>query len=180
MELIKKVNIMNRKSGIILNLIAIPIIVVFAILFSVLVNKLNYKLVTDSDPSAFQLIMTMLFMFLIIFIHELIHGIFFKLFNLDGKVKFGFKSGMAYATSPGSLYSKAKFACISLAPFTLITIGFFILLLLKIISPIQFIIFASLHGGACVGDFYWILLIILSPKNSYLEDTEVGISFYKK
>ena len=65
--------------------------------------------------------------FILIIIHELIHGAFFKLFDPKGKVKFGFKNGVAYATSPHSFYSKGKFAIILLAPFLGISVGLFLL-----------------------------------------------------
>ena len=114
---------------------------------------------------------------LIIF-HELIHGIFFKLFNKEGKVKFGFKNGLAYATSPNSFYSRWQFLLILLAPFVLITLILWLLYAYREISPYAFVWLASFHGSACIGDFYFCYLVTKAPAHSYVEDTEQGINFY--
>lgn len=113
----------------------------------------------------------------IVIIHEGIHGIFFKIFNLKGQVKFGFKNGMAYATSPGSLYLKWQFFMISIAPFVLLTTG---LLLIMNTWPYAWLrLLVAAHSGACAGDFYWCYLLLKTPKNLLVEDTEVGLTFHE-
>ncbi|MGJ8730804.1 DUF3267 domain-containing protein [Listeria aquatica] len=64
----------------------------------------------------------MFFLFLLLLIHEGIHGLFFKLFSETGsKVIFGYKNGLLYASSPNSFYSRNQFIWISIAPFFFIT-----------------------------------------------------------
>ncbi|WP_099203454.1 DUF3267 domain-containing protein [Miniphocaeibacter massiliensis] len=182
MKLIKQIDIMNNKKiAIILNLLSIPLIVIFIGIFSFISIKIDNNLILkDYELNLGRTIISLIMLFPIIIIHELIHGLFFKLFNLKGKVKFGFKNGLAYATSPGSYYTKGKFACISLAPFVIITAILTTLFILNIITVSEYVLLASVHAGSCVGDFYWIILIIKSPKNSLIEDTENGINFYIK
>lgn len=181
MELIESLNLLENKKVIFwLNIISIPLIVLFFAAFTFI------SLIVDvpvQETHTFNLSTTLLSLvafFLLIILHEVIHGIFFKLFNPEAKVKYGFKNGMAYATSPNSFYTKGKFVWICLAPFIIITFILFFLLYFGIITPTSFALIASLHAAACVGDFYWVYLIIRLEKGAYVEDTEVGISFYRK
>ncbi|EUJ33789.1 putative zinc metallopeptidase [Listeria floridensis FSL S10-1187] len=120
-------------------------------------------------------------LFLIFIIHEGIHGIFFKVFGgTNSKVRFGFKNGMLYATSPNSRFSKKQFLCISLAPFVVITIVLTVLLVLGILPRMVFVFLAAIHGGGCVGDFYWTYLLSEEPENIEVEDTESGFNIYIK
>lgn len=70
--------------------------------------------------------------FLVICIHELIHGSFSKLFNKEAHIRYGFKKGCPYVTAPGARYSRAQFTWICLAPFVLISPLLTLLVLKKI------------------------------------------------
>lgn len=179
MKLIREINLINNKKLVIwLNVATIPLVVAFLALFTVLASKVVPY--THNDFSGWGMLAFLALFFLLIVIHEGIHGLFFKVFNPKGKVKFGLKNGMAYATSPQSFYTKVRFAWISLAPFTLITLGLFILLLLRVMPVFYFVLMAAVHGASCIGDFYWIWLLIRAPKDALVEDTEQGINFYEK
>ena len=121
MKLIKRVNLLDDKKLIMkLNILTIPLLVIFFALFTLL--TLDRKLTEEVTIDLMYLVIAILSMAGLIIVHELIHGIFFKLFNKEGKVKFGFKNGLAYATSPNSFYSSGQFLLILLAPFVLITL----------------------------------------------------------
>lgn len=116
MKLIKRVNLLDDKKLIMkLNILTIPLLVIFFALFTLL--TLDRKLTEEVTIDLMYLVIAILSMAGLIIVHELIHGIFFKLFNKEGKVKFGFKNGLAYATSPNSFYSRWQFLLILLAPF---------------------------------------------------------------
>lgn len=178
MKLIKEVDIINNKKAVVLlNLAAIPLVFLFGYLFQAIAFA-NKSIPTSLEIKVSTLFAIVIILFLSIILHELIHALFFKIFNWSGNVKFGFKKGMAYATSPQSYYTKNKFSIITISPFVIITILLYFLLTLQILSPYQFILLASIHAAGCIGDFYWIFLIIKSPKGSLIEDTEKGINFY--
>lgn len=181
LTLIKELNLMeNKKILFWLNVATIPLLVIFGFFFStvaIIFKETSGKL--QKDVSLLSLLFLLIGFLVLILVHEGIHGLFFKLFNPNGKVKFGFKNGMAYATSPHSYYSKGAFSWISLAPFTLITIGLTILYNLNFLSLISYLTLVSLHASSCVGDFYFIWLLLQSPKNCLIEDTEQGINFYQ-
>lgn len=118
-------------------------------------------------------------LFLVIVIHEGIHGLFFKLFKPQAKVTFGFKSGMAYAASLGNRYTRKQALWILLAPFVLLTLFFIILTYLNLISAIVFVVLGAVHTGACIGDFYFSYLLLNTLGKVIMEDTETGIKIYQ-
>lgn len=177
--LLKKINLIENKKLIIwLNVASIPLFILLLFLFQLVPVIANRPIVSEFDILSILLLVVSLFALLIV--HELIHGLFFKMFNPQGQVTFGFKNGMAYATSPHSFYTKGQFAVIGLAPFILITTGLLLLYAGNLIAAETFIFLGALHGSGCIGDFYWAYLLVKSPKDSLVEDTEVGISFYSK
>lgn len=115
--------------------------------------------------------------FIIIIVHEAIHGIFFKIFNPQGKVKYGFTAGMAYATSPGTVYTRGQFLIIIAMPFVILTAVMFTMMYMLPNPAYKYYI--ALHTGACAGDFYYMYLILKHKHLSYAVDTEVGMSLYK-
>ncbi len=180
MKLIRSIDLLNDKKCLLrLNIVSIFLIVLF-FLFFIGVTILFPVSETPTNFSVERILLLGIGLFLLIVIHELIHGVFFQVFSPKGKVKFGFdiKKGVAYAASPGSKYSRGQFAWISLAPFLLITLGLTIAYFSGALLAGVYIFLATLHGAACVGDFYWIYLLLQSPKGSLVEDTEVGINFY--
>ncbi|MGU7950652.1 DUF3267 domain-containing protein [Streptococcus suis] len=179
-----EVNIMENKKFVWgLNILAIVLVFPFALLF----GKLAFSLLANVDqnlpltlPELW--IATVLFPILII-VHEAIHGLFFKIFCPENPVKFGFKweSGMAYATSPGSLYNRMQMLVISLAPFVVISLGLTMVAVFLGMDVSLYLILVTMHAVACVGDFYYayLLLVKFAKENIAVEDTETGLIIYQ-
>lgn len=181
LTLTRQINLLeSKRTGWILNLLSVPIAIAFYYVFNKFFQILEDVFELRTEESIVSFILLGVSFFAIILVHEAIHGLFFKLFNPDGKVKYGFTNGMAYATSPNSLYTKYQFSVIVLAPFVIITTLILLVALSGVVPYSHFIILASFHAGACVGDFYYIYLLIQSPKQTWVEDTEVGINLYLK
>lgn len=184
MKLIYEVNIMENKKVVVwLNIFAFLLILPFLHLFSFICFSITGIQEVQFYFGLWETLFLFLFMMVLLSIHELIHGLFFKVFMPQNKVKFGFKwkSGMAYATSPGSLYSRGKMLIIGLAPFVFISLGLTVALVMGWISPIVYTIIASLHAAGCIGDFYYtyLLLIKFGKGNILVEDTETGLLIYQ-
>lgn len=188
MTLLKEYNLIDNKKVIFwMNMAAIPLFLFFTILsisFITIFFRMNdfaFKpIISNQHSSHFSFLFSLIFYLIIIIIHELIHGMLFKLFNPEGRVHFGFKNGMAYATSPNTYYSKNHFMIICLAPFIFITMGLVLLMSLGLITESTFIFVASLHAASCVGDFYWIFLLSRFNGSILVKDTEKGMSVYLK
>lgn len=112
----------------------------------------------------------------LVFIHELIHGICFKIFNPSAKVQYGYMKGMFYATTPHSIYTRKQFYIILLAPFIIISLVLLVTLLWLQVTSIIYIF--AFHGAACIGDFYMAQIIFSNKQMNYVEDTDVGINLY--
>ncbi|MBC2187740.1 DUF3267 domain-containing protein [Listeria booriae] len=178
MRLLKEVNLIDNKKLIFwINSMSIILLILFALIFWIFTLMFSPTRTLPFNIAYF-FFMTPLLLIFIIFAHEGIHGLFFKLFKPKSEVRFGFKNGMFYATSPNSYYSKYKFICISLAPFIIITVSLIISYFLGLLSQPLFILLTSVHGAGCIGDFYWIWLLLKSPRNTIVEDTEIGICLY--
>lgn len=110
-------------------------------------------------------------------IHELFHGIFFKMFSESKKIKYGFTKGMFYASNPGELYTKRQFFIIVLAPFVLNSVLFFLLSMFGLDNFILWLVFI-LHTTCCAGDFWYVYEVIKNPAITHCEDTKVGVKFF--
>lgn len=115
----------------------------------------------------------------VLFIHECIHALFFKVYKREAKVKLGFKNGMAYATSPGAIYPRNQFLVIILMPFVIISLGLAGAYLLGVNGVAVYLMFA-IHTSGCIGDFYYCYLLSKYDSDIYVEDTAEGINLYKK
>ncbi|WNO77755.1 DUF3267 domain-containing protein [Streptococcus suis] len=179
-----EVNIMENKKFVWgLNILAVVLIFPFAILFGMIgswliANGSQYLELTSSELG-----WGLLLYFLLIAVHEAIHGLFFKIFCPENPVKYGikWKSGMAYATSPGSLYNRMQMLVISLAPFVVISLGLTMVAGLGWMSMPLYLMLATLHAASCSGDFYYtyLLLIRFAKGNIAVEDTETGLIIYQ-
>lgn len=179
MKQIKSLNLLENKKVLFwLNIIGGGLLFLFFPLFSIIASETTKESFHSLDLK--QLFQVFILAFFLIIAHEAIHGLFFKVMNPKSQVKFGFKKGMAYATSPGTIYNKWQFIWISLAPFVVITFSLWLALFFNLLNPAAFVYLATFHASACVGDFYWVYLVLGSPKNAWIEDTEVGINFYTK
>lgn len=116
-------------------------------------------------------------------VHELLHGLFFRLFT--GKVKFGVTAhsglGLAFfATSPDSLMVAWKYQIIALAPQFMTIILFVLAILVPSVKPANILLLTAavnLAGGCA--DIYAVKLV---SKHNYrktmVKDTKTGMEIY--
>ncbi|MGO0093710.1 DUF3267 domain-containing protein [Streptococcus suis] len=179
-----EVNIMENKKFVWgLNILAVALIFPFAFVFGMIGSWLIANGSQYSELAVSEVWLLFPLYILLIVVHEAIHGIFFKVFCPDNPVKYGFnwKSGMAYATSPGSLYNRMQMLVISLAPFVVISLGLTMVAVFWGMDVSLYLILATMHAAACVGDFYYayLLLVKFAKENIAVEDTETGLIIYQ-
>ena len=186
LQKIKEVNISKNKWIVVaLNLLGLALFVLSVLIFSKLAGLLmGLRLGMIPEKVEFTITFREILFFLLamvatLVIHELIHGLFFKVFAPDRPVKYGFHWYALSASSPGTKYSKGKFIWIGMAPFVLITVALTFLLWLDVIRIPFYIFLASLHTAGCIGDVYFCILILLTPKGTLIEDRGVGLVFYQ-
>ncbi|MFZ2570846.1 MAG: DUF3267 domain-containing protein [Streptococcus suis] len=179
-----EVNIMENKKFVWgLNILAVALIFPFAYIFGKIGSLLLVDGAQNLEMDLLELWLGLLLYFLLIAVHEAIHGIFFKVFCPENPVKFGFKwkSGMAYATSPGSLYNRMQMLVISLAPFVVISLVLTMVTGLGMMNTFLYFMLATMHAASCAGDFYYtyLLLVKFAKGNIAVEDTETGLIIYQ-
>ena len=150
-------------------------------LFSLLLVLPVLPLLYFVDFSQFDLILFLigfLAFFVIIMIHEWIHGIFFNHYSKK-KVKYKFHGWAFSASTPNTFYVKSAYLVIGLAP--AVIINGILLILFFIFKDLRIMLFfiLALHFSGCAGDFYVTLLISKYPKDTMVEDTGVGMLIFE-
>ena len=108
-----------------------------------------------------------------IILHELIHGLFNKIFTRE-KLTFGFGKGSAYCGAPEVYIKKGAKMVVAMAPFFTFSIAL-ITALIFIKDPFYYLlvsIFLGLHIGGCSGDLaeFFILLFKYHGKKVLVND----------
>ncbi len=171
MKLYKELNIFEDKSlYVIINIFSIIVLVITAFLV-VLGNLLLFNNV-ELTVTFTTFIWSIVLFAVSLPIHELIHGLFFRIFSSEKqtKVKYGFHKGMFYASNPGVIYKKWQFSIIILAPFVINSLLFLQLYVSGIEGSIVALAFI-IHTGGCAGDFWYIYEILKKHAITHCEDT---------
>ena len=166
-------NALDKKIGIILNVVAlIVMIVVFLIAFIPIV--INKSLVIEIGHT-FSLLM-IITMFLYIVLHELVHGIVYKLKTKE-KLTFGYSWSCAFCGVPNIyVYRKTAIAAVAAPLIVFSAIYIPLMIFLYFVSPTYYILVAFLlafHLGGCVGDAY-VLYLLMKNKNDMLLVKDTG------
>ena len=118
-------------------------------------------------------------LFVYIILHELVHGVFMRLFS-KMRVKYGFTSLYAYAGSD-AYFDKSSYIIIALAP--VVVWGAVLAALCAILPPAWFwtvyIIQINNFAGAA-GDFYVTARFARLPRDILVRDTGVSMTVFAK
>src|SRR5690625_3458606 len=176
MKLYKELNIFEDKSlYVAINVVSLVVFIITAVL--VIIGNVVVSNGLDMTFTFTTILWTVVLVALSLLVHELIHGLFFRIFapsDSHTKVKYGFKQGMLYATNPEVIYKKGAFSIIILAPFIINSVLFLLLYL----AGMDGLIVASafvIHTGGCAGDFWYIYELIKKPSITHCEDTLTGV-----
>lgn len=131
-------------------------------------------------PSTLWFALGAVAMFVSLAVHELVHGLFFKLFASAGaRVTFGanWKAGMLYACAEGIVYTRRQYLVVALAPTVVVTA---VALAAGLASgwPLLGYIVAVVHLSGCTGDWCYAAAIIGDARITHCEDCAWGVQFY--
>ena len=189
-ELSFYINAANAKFGLLFNLIAVFIYALVALIAFIPIFKNDaFDALKDTlfGLGAFSpLIYALVFVFTMaayIFLHELTHGVSYRLFTKE-KLSFGMKWSCFYCGVP-NIYVYRKAVIISAAAPLIIFSILFVPLTICLYHINLVLYFASafilgIHIGGCSGDIYVILLLLFKFKNSstLVRDTGPEQFFY--
>lgn len=109
----------------------------------------------------------------ITFLHEIIHGMAYRIFG--GKIKFGFKGIYAYTQEvSGIILNRTEFLLVLLAPVTVIS-----LITLFIPNGIGTVIYLLNLLGS-ISDIIMAIYLCKSNANSYIKDREYGFDIIER
>lgn len=166
----------NKKEFIFINIGSLVLMLPFFILYFYIEKSLGFE---DGLKFPLILILSLVSMFIIIVLHELIHGLFFKVYG-KGKLKFGFHGFAVSCAMPSNYFNKKAYTIIGLAPLVLITI------ITGVLSTIfyntdyfllAYIPLAVNFSGA-IGDMYVVFLLLRCKKTVLVNDYGIGMKFY--
>lgn len=176
----------NKKLFFSINLISLISFVIFYLIFyyislliipSVTDNIIFYVNSFQNLPIIFDFIFLAV-IFLVLYLHELIHAFFFYMFTKEKPVV-GIKSIYAFAAAPEWYINKNEYLIISLSPMVLITIIGFILLAVFPFQYLSIVFFTfTVNAAGSVGDIWISILLFNKPKNSLVNDTGLVSTIY--
>lgn len=124
------------------------------------------------------LVINILGYFLILPIHEVIHGLAFQLWG--GKPYYGTKWPLAlYCGARNQLFRRNQYLVVGIAPFVIITVAGVIFTLL---SPVlaSYTLFASIGNfSGAAGDLWTVRRLLQNPNAILVEDTESGFRIWE-
>lgn len=174
----------NKKAALALNIAALPMFVVFGWAFlkiAALVRPeiLSGLLMTRITPHPY--VFFMIFIVVVVgtmLIHEAIHGLFFWMITRS-RPTFGMKLLFAYAGAPEWYIPRNQYAIIGVAPFILITIAGFLVMVLTSPAVSQLALFAiTMNASGAVGDLYVSGKVMSQRRNVLIRDTGVGFTMF--
>ena len=170
----------DTKTGIILNVATLILALIVGVLAFVLkFDEFKNALEGRNFTITFGFVLSMI---VYVILHELTHGIFYKLFTKE-KLTYGFSWSCAYCGVPNVYCNKKTTVVACLAPFVLFTILFVTLIIILPQNYLTFllIILFAIHFGGCSGDLYLSLKLIFKYKNDvFINDTGAKQSIYIK
>lgn len=164
-------------AAILLNLAAVPLLLLFSWAFSQLIIILRdfepVYLITISLSILFvpwNIAALLFFVLFVTVLHELVHGYFFWYFTRE-RPHFGLKHGYAFAAAPEWFFPRPKYIIIGLSPLILISIAS--LLLAWISNPLAmpyFLLIAALNAAGSFGDMFVVAWVLRQPPGCLIKD----------
>jgi hypothetical protein len=115
----------------------------------------------------------------VLFIHELVHGLFYWLFSRQ-RPRFGFQGLFPYAAAPVGIYfPRNHFLAIGLAPLLLLTvIGLLLMMIVPIVLVPFLLFFVVINASGAAGDLIIVIQLMLFPSDVLMEDNDAGVIIY--
>ena len=133
-------------------------------------------------PYKLAIILLVIFVGMIAYIvlHELTHGLFYKILTKQ-KLTYGFNFSVAFCGVPHIYVSKKTALFAVLAPFVIFTAILIpaIFLIPSDLFKLAVIIVFGIHFGGCVGDLYVTFILLKSKGDILMNDTGPKQTFYK-
>ena len=177
-HVIKQLNMQkDKKLVVLLNVVALIIAIVLVLIGLKLVPISFVVILGNRFDFLIRLLMILVGMILYILSHELIHGLFIRLFS-GKKAKYGFTGLYAYAGTD-AYFNKRHYLTIALAPVVFFGVAF---LLMNTFLPSEWFWFVYLlqilNVSGAAGDLYVTYLMQRLPKDILVQDRGIEVTIY--
>jgi hypothetical protein len=174
----------NQRAMLVLGIASIVALLLFGGLSLFMLGLLRPDVSTGSFSFGFVeiiigIVALVVLTFVMIVLHELIHGLFFWLFTRT-RPAFGFKGAYAYAAAPGWYIPRSQYIIVGLAPLVLITLGGFALLVVVpawLIPALLFVV--VMNGAGAVGDIAVVGWLLVQPRATLVHDLGDAVAIYR-
>lgn len=183
-ELVYKIDAKSKRIGIIFTIASLVILaIVMGICAAMLLFKDNISIDIDNVNYLYAYLIFMLSMVVYIILHELVHGIVYKVLTKE-KLTFGLSWSCAFCGVP-NVYCYRKTALLALvAPLVVFTLVFVpITVYLYFVDVVYYLLAAfvlGMHLGGCCGDIFmtWLLLTRFKSPKTLINDTGPAQTIY--
>lgn len=133
-----------------------------------------------ADPLVIALL-TLPALFLMLSVHELIHGLMFQFFGAKPRYGFDLKKGVAFAAADRYYLTRDAYLIVGLAPLVLITLGTLALMTMTSgeLNTLIALVGAANVGG-CVGDLWFFRICRRYPPDLLVRDFGDGAELYAR
>jgi Putative zincin peptidase len=170
----------SEKTGrlILMNLLSIPIAVVFGIGFFLFIHGFGVPpKFALSDP---EVLIFLIGIPIVLAFHELLHGVLMQHFGARPSYGFFLRGLMFYAKAPGQAFRRNQYLVIVLAPFVSLTIS--ACLGIVILSGTQMVwilaLWAVINASAASADLWIIAIVLRFPASIYVVDERDGMRIF--
>lgn len=181
-EEVYRINATDKKTGIILNAIALAVMAaVFVLALVPMGFNFDYVLLEGTVSTVISLLVFLAAMVGYMVLHELCHGAVYKLLTKQ-KLSFGLSWSCAFCGVP-DVYTYRRTAILALAA-PLVLLGILLAVLCGVmydISHLMYLLSALLlafHLGGCVGDMYLLMLLFTKYRQKHLLMRDTGAEQY--
>jgi len=165
---------------ILMNLLSLPLAVVFGGLFLVVVLIVGEPFQVKSVRPGRELILFLVGILLVGPLHELAHGIAMMTFGAKPRYGIMWMGLMLYATAPGYAFKRGQYLVVSLAPLVSLTLlaclGILIFAGTTIVWIMAFC--GVINGGGTIGDLWISAIVLRYPSHAYVVDERDGIRIF--
>lgn len=162
----------NVRLAVLLNLAAIPLFFAAGWFFLQIIAQIrpDANQLWGALSGTGNLILLLLSVFVMIVLHEMVHGLFFWVFTRDRPV-FAFRFLYAYAAAPDWYIPRNQYVIIGLAPlFVISLIGIFLFFGLPIYGVAYTLLLVSFNAAGAVGDLAICLWLLTRSPNLMICD----------
>lgn len=176
-ELMYHIDAKNKKVGVVMNLVALAIMLAVTVAagVSLVIRDLASDTFLSVSPQMWLIWLAAMALYIVL--HELLHGIAYKLLTKE-KLTFGLSWSCAFCGVP-HIYVSRRVALIALAtPFAVFSVVFSVLTAwLYFVHPTYYFMSALLlgyHLGGCCGDLYLMILFLFKWKDGRILMRDLG------